>query len=265
MKSCPFTPSPNTSEWRWTDHSRIADTSSNFTNSWHLSSHSWGSLLGCCSNNAANSHPSPGAFNCRVLRSCMVLCCSHPLHWPCHQWCLANCDWMPASYTTGQPSNPRRHPTCWASSQTCHTVSSTLCYGAWTPAPLGAQLSRVQMHGVSNRDTHLYLPHSYSSVHLATEVWHSGRITNGMRSEYYETPCFHPWCWHPHSKNGPPLNSMGPALTASTPVFLLARMGYGLLCSLWVWCRRTNSWPCWLHMSNPSASTLIARPNSSGQ
>ena len=24
----------------------------------------------------------------------------------------ANCDWMPASYTSGQPSNPRRHPTC---------------------------------------------------------------------------------------------------------------------------------------------------------
>jgi len=25
---------------------------------------------------------------------------------------LANCDWMPASYTRGEPSNPRRHPTC---------------------------------------------------------------------------------------------------------------------------------------------------------
>jgi len=24
----------------------------------------------------------------------------------------ANCDWMPASYTSGQPSNPRRHRTC---------------------------------------------------------------------------------------------------------------------------------------------------------
>jgi len=22
------------------------------------------------------------------------------------------CDWMPASYTSGQPSHPRRHPTC---------------------------------------------------------------------------------------------------------------------------------------------------------
>jgi len=29
-----------------------------------------------------------------------------------HQRRLANCDWMPASYTSGQPSNPRRHSTC---------------------------------------------------------------------------------------------------------------------------------------------------------
>ena len=31
---------------------------------------------------------------------------------PHHQRRLANCDWMPASHTSGQPSNPRRHPTC---------------------------------------------------------------------------------------------------------------------------------------------------------
>jgi len=29
--------------------------------------------------------------------------CSHLLHWPCHQQCLANCDWMPASYTSNLP------------------------------------------------------------------------------------------------------------------------------------------------------------------
>ena len=29
-----------------------------------------------------------------------------------HQRPLANCDWIPASYTIGQPSNPRRHPSC---------------------------------------------------------------------------------------------------------------------------------------------------------
>ena len=59
--------------------------------------------LGCWSNNSA-SHPSPGPFNRRALRSCLVPLCSNPPHWPCHQRLLANCDWMPASYTSGQPS-----------------------------------------------------------------------------------------------------------------------------------------------------------------
>ena len=46
-------------------------------------------------------------------------------HWPHHQQRLANCDWMPASYTSGQPSNPCRHRTCWASSQWSHTIFRT--------------------------------------------------------------------------------------------------------------------------------------------
>ena len=32
---------------------------------------------------------------------------------------------MPASYTSGQPSNPRKYLTCWASSQRSHPVSTT--------------------------------------------------------------------------------------------------------------------------------------------
>ena len=43
---------------------------------------------------------------------------------------------MPASYTSGQPSNPRRHPACWAPSQRSYTISWTPCHGARTPAPL---------------------------------------------------------------------------------------------------------------------------------
>jgi len=53
-----------------------------------------------------------GPFNRRVLRTCLVPHCSYPPHRPCHQRRLANCNWMPASYTSRQPSNPRRHPTC---------------------------------------------------------------------------------------------------------------------------------------------------------
>jgi len=83
-----------------------------------------------------NSDPSLGALNRRVLRACLVPQCSYPPYWPRHQRRLANRDWMLASYNRGQPSNPRRHPTCWASSQWSHTVSSTPCHGAWTSAPL---------------------------------------------------------------------------------------------------------------------------------
>jgi len=40
----------------------------------------------------------------------------------------------------------------------------------------------MSMHGIWNRETHLYLLHN-SLVHLTTitEVWHIGRITDGMR------------------------------------------------------------------------------------
>jgi len=37
---------------------------------------------------------------------------SYPPNRPRHQRRFANCDWMPASYTSGQPSNPCRHATC---------------------------------------------------------------------------------------------------------------------------------------------------------
>ena len=64
-----------------------------------------------------------------------------PPHWPCRQRRLADCDRMPASYTSGQASYPRRHPTCCASLQRSHTVSSAPCHGAWTSAPLSAHLT----------------------------------------------------------------------------------------------------------------------------
>ena len=111
-----------------------------------------------------------------------VLQCSYPPYRLRHQRCLANSDWMPMSYISGQPSNPCRHPTCWASSQWSHTVSSTLCHGAWTP--FHSALHRVKIHGVSNWYTHLYPPHNNSLVHLKTTTYvrRTGRITNGMRS-----------------------------------------------------------------------------------
>jgi len=55
-------------------------------------------------------------------------------------------------------------------------------------------VQRVQMHGVSNRDTHLYPPHNNPSFYLTitTYVRRTGRITNGKRT----------WVAEPFSKWG---------------------------------------------------------------
>jgi len=158
-KPCAFVPISNTSESRWTGRSRTADTLSHlkkadFTRR-TLDTACW-LWLGCCwRSNVANSYLSPGPFNSRVLRFCLVRQCSHPPHWPRHQRHLASCAWLPASYTSGQSSYPRRHPTCWASSQKSHTVSKHAV--PWRLDICSTQRSpvhRVGMHGISNRDTH---------------------------------------------------------------------------------------------------------------
>ena len=87
---------------------------------------------------------------------------SYPPHWPCHQRRLVNCDWMPAPYTSGQPSNPRRHPTCWASSQRSHILSSTPFHGAWTYAPL------------------VYCTDAPFSAHLSIECIRRNRLCTGV-------------------------------------------------------------------------------------
>ena len=103
-------------------------------------------------------------------------------HSPCHQRRLANCDWMPASYTSGQSSCSRRHPTCKASRKGA-TLSLArramepghLLHSAHTCPPSGNA-------GLSKLDIHLYPLHNNSSVHLTTitEVWRSGRGTDEM-------------------------------------------------------------------------------------
>jgi len=103
---------------------------------------------------------------------------------------------MPASYTSGQPSHPRRHPTFLASSQWSHTVSSTSCHGGWTFAPLSAHLSTECRRTALKWRHPFYPPHNNSSVHLTakTYVRHTGRITDGMRNgrTTHKTPRFHP-------------------------------------------------------------------------
>ena len=48
-------------------------------------------------------------------------------------------------------------------------------------------------------------------------------------------------------------------------ILLLEQIGYGLLCGLWAWRRRTNRRPCGPPMSNSSTSSWTARPDGSGR
>ena len=164
--------------------------------------------LGCWGNIVGNSHLSPGPFNSRVLISCLVPQCSHTPHWFCDQRRLANCDWMPASYTSGQPSYVRRHPTSWASWQ-----SSLLCFQHTVPWSLhicSTQLSPIHSvgtHGNSNRDTDLYPPHNSQSIWQHT----CGALGGSPIRQHYETPYFHPRHRHPPSRNGSDKKSVEPA------------------------------------------------------
>ena len=139
--------------------------------------------------------------------------CSHQPHWPRHQGRLTKCDWMPASYTSGQPSIPRRHPTCWASSQWSHTVSSTPCHGAWTPVPLSAHPStecrctapQIETRVCSRRTTHHFL-----CQHTCGTLGGSP-MECGVGGQPHKTPHFHTRHRHPPSLSDPPKKSLGPA------------------------------------------------------
>jgi len=199
--------------------------------------------------------------------------CSYPPHQPHHQRHLANCDWMPASFTSGQPSNPRRHPTCWASSQRSHTISRTSCHGAWTPAPLRAHPSircsctapQIEPPICSHRKTtHQFF---WQQQYTCSAVGRSSmeRVVSGQP---HKTLHFNSRYWHTHTRNYPPMKSLGPAQPPPhrwrTFPLLPVQMGYGLLCGLWMW-RRTNRRPGRPPLSNPSTPSRSTRPDGSGQ
>ena len=76
------------------------------------------------------------------------------------------------------------------------------------------------------------------------------------------TPAPTPSEWPSQEQPG---SGVTPLYRCRTFPLLLVQMGYGLLCGLWVWRRRTNRGPCRPPMSNPSTSWWTARPESSGQ
>ena len=95
----PFAPSPNTSGQRWTECSRIADTTNHFAKADFkrrtLEAACWFQLE-YWSNNVANNHSKPGPFINRALHSCLELLCSHPPNWSYRR--LANCDGIQVSH-----------------------------------------------------------------------------------------------------------------------------------------------------------------------
>jgi len=68
--------------------------------------------------------------------------------------------------------------------------------------------------------------------------------------------------WLSQEQRGP---AEPPPHRCRTFPILLVQMGYGPLCGLWVWRRRTNRPPCCPPMSNPSASSWTTWPDGSGR
>ena len=66
----------------------------------------WWLRLGCKNNNSANSHPSPGAFNRRVVHACLVPQCSyHPSTTPCELRLVACILHQQTTFPSSQVSN----------------------------------------------------------------------------------------------------------------------------------------------------------------
>ena len=184
--------------------------------------------LGCWSNNSANSHSSLGALNRRVLRSCLVPPCSYPPHRHRHQRRLANCDWMPASYTSGQLSNPHRHPTCWASSQ---RSTLSLARRAMEPGhllhsvltrPSGAAARRLEMRHPFVPTTQQIISFSDNIIiraaQLADQQWNAEWADNStrLRTSIPDTGTHTPGMTLPR-RAWVRLNRLAPVLDVSAP------------------------------------------------
>ena len=132
---------------------------------------------------------------------------------------------MPASYTSGQTSNPRRHPTGWASSQWSHYVSRTPCHGAWTPAlrsthpSIGCCFTAPQIE--TPICTHCIRTHQFfwQQEHTCGVVGGSS-MERGVGGQPHMTPHFksrHRYT-HTHTPEWPSQEEPGSGSTASAPM-----------------------------------------------
>ena len=166
-----------------------------FARSWHHVSRSWGGLLGWWSNNSTNSHPSL-AYTCLIDA-------------------LVNCDWMPASYTSGQPSN----------------LLSFVTLEPHSPARLAMESGHL--HPSSANTRHLKSRHPFvpTTQHFHQFIWQQqhtcgtlGRLSMecGVDSQFHKTLHFHhqyppPLEWPSQEEPGSCLTASALVLDISTP------------------------------------------------
>ena len=135
---------------------------------------------------------------------------------PRHQRRLANSDWMPASSTSGQPSNPRRHSTCWASCQRSHTIARKPCRGSWISAPVSAHQCIVCCCTVPQIVTPICTRRTATHQLLWQQQHTCGAVGGssmecGVGGQPHKTPHFNSRHRYPHLRNDPPNKSLGPA------------------------------------------------------
>ena len=133
---------------------------------------------------------------------------------------------------------------------------------------------KLTLHGISlvgNITSILWKKRKHRVNQSQLQTWNQlqASMECGVGEQPHKTPNFHSRHRYPPSRNDPPKKSLGPDQPPphrcrAFPI-LLVQMGYGLLCGLWVWRRRTNRRPCCPPMSNPSATPRTARPDGSGR
>jgi len=102
-----------------------------------------------------------------------------PTFRPRHQRRLANCDWMPASYTRGQPSHPRRNPSCWACA---HPSIECKCTAPQIETPICTRRTTT---------------HQFFWEQCTCGALGRSPMEFGMGRKPHRTPHFHPQHRHP--------------------------------------------------------------------
>ena len=114
----------------------------------------------------------------------------------------------------------------------------------------------MRMHDIPNRDTHLYAPHNNnrSAALWADHRWKADWLesTTRIRTFIPYIGTHPPGMAHPRAA-WVRLKWLRTCIGRFRSC-LLTQMRYVPSCSLWVWRRRTDRWPCCPSLPNPSTS-----------